>query len=149
MKKNKGMKKTHTDPVVFLAELPVDVREDMKTLDVEIAAAMDGTDTAVFKGKFWGGSHQEIIGYGTYTYQRSDKKNADWFVVGLAAQKNYISVYISAVEDGEYVAEKYGNDIGKVKVGKSSISFTSLEDIDLSKLIALVHKARALSADQL
>jgi hypothetical protein len=145
----KGMRATTIDPVAFLAGLPIEVREDMQTLDVEIGAAMDGTDTKMFTGTFWGGSTQEIIGYGTYRYRRSDRKMVDWFVVGLARQKDYISVYLSAVEDGQYVAEKYGAGIGKVKVGKSSISFRSVSDIDLDELIALVRKARELSADQL
>ncbi len=64
----------------------------------------------------------------------------EWFLIGLAFQTNYISVYVSAVEGREYVAEKYGEEIGKVKVGKSSISFRSLDDIDLDKLLAIVAK---------
>lgn len=142
------MKKTNIDPVVVIGGLPVDEREDMRTLDVEIAGVMDGTETTVYKGKFWGGSHQEIIGYGSQTYQRSDKKEVEWFVIGLARQKDYISIYINVVEDGEYLAEKYGADLGKVKVGKSSISFAEVEDIDLDKLRLLLIKARNLAAEQ-
>ncbi len=55
-------------------------------------------------------------------------------------------MYVSAVEGREYVAEKYGKEIGKVKVGKSSISFRSLDDIDLDKLLAIVAKARELTS---
>jgi hypothetical protein len=140
------MKKTNIDPVVVIGGLPIDEREDMRTLDIEIAGVMDGTETSVYKGKFWGGSHQEIIGYGSQTQQRSDKKEVEWFVIGLARQKNYISIYINVVEDGEYLSEKYGADLGKVKVGKSSISFASVEDIDLDKLRLLLIKARNLAA---
>jgi len=140
------MKKTNIDPVVVIGGLPIDEREDMRTLDIEIAGVMDGTETSVYKGKFWGGSHQEIIGYGSQTQQRSDKKEVVWFVIGLARQKNYISIYINVVEDGEYLSEKYGADLGKVKVGKSSISFASVEDIDLDKLRLLLIKARNLAA---
>jgi hypothetical protein len=56
-------------------------------------------------------------------------------------------VYVNAVEGREYVAEKYGEEIGKVKVGKSSISFRSLDDIDLDKLLAIVAKARELTSE--
>jgi len=145
-KSKSKMKKTNLDPVVVIAGLPVDEREDMRTLDVEIAGVMDGTETSVYKGKFWGGSHQEIIGYGSQTYQRSDKKDVEWFVIGLARQKDCISIYINVVEDGEYLSEKYGADLGKVKVGKSSISFATVEDIDLDKLRLLLIKARNLAA---
>lgn len=118
----------------------------MKALDAAISETMAGLPKTLFEGKFWGGSDQEIIGYGTYTYRRSDKREVEWFVIGLALQKSYISVYISAVEGREYVAEKYGREVGKVKVGKSSISFTSLDHIDLDKLLAIVAKARALTS---
>lgn len=133
----------------FLNSLPEDRRTDMKTLHAEISDAMEGLSSTMYEGKFWGGTNQEIVGYGTYSYQRSDKKLVEWFVIGLANQKNYISVYVSAVEDGEYLSEKYGKDVGKVKVGKSSISFSSLDDIDLGKLLTIVKRARELTDPEL
>ena len=65
-------------------------------------------------------------------------------MVGLALQKNYISVYLNAVEDRQYLSEKYGSDLGKVKVGKASLSFASVDDIDLDRFTDLVGKARDL-----
>lgn len=127
----------------YLGSLSEQVGEDMAALDAVIAAEMDGFPRELYEGKLWGGSDQEIIGYGRYSYQRSDNKTVEWFLIGLAAQKNYLSVYISAVEDGEYMSEKYGSDLGKVKVGKSSISFKAAADIDLAKLASLVRRARA------
>lgn len=129
----------------YLAGLEGQVGEDMAALDRAIAAEMDGHPRELYEGKLWGGSDQEIIGYGRYSYQRSDKKTAEWFLIGLAAQKNYLSVYISAVEDGQYMSEKYGSDLGKVKVGKSSISFKAAADIDAAKLASLVRRARDLA----
>lgn len=140
------MERTNRDIGGFLESLPQDARQDMMALDAAISETMAGLPKTLFEGKFWGGSDQEIIGYGTYTYRRSDKRQVEWFVVGLALQKSYISVYISAVEGREYVAEKYGREVGKVKVGKSSISFTSLDHIDLDTLLAIVAKARALTS---
>ena len=145
--KTSKMKKTNIDPVEVIGGLPLDEREEMRTLDVEIAGVMDGYETAVYKGTFWGGSHQEIIGYGTQTYQRSDKKTVEWFLIGLARQRDYISIYINVAEDGQYLAEKYGADVGKVKVGKSNLSFGTVDDIDLDKLRLVLIKARDLAAD--
>ena len=105
---------------------------------------MAGQERALYAGKFWGGSDQEIIGYGTYSYTRADRQAVEWFVIGLALQKRYISLYISAVEDGKYLSETYGPDLGKVKVGKSSIGFGHVADIDLDKLRALLERARDL-----
>ena len=129
----------------FLESLPDDVAKDLALLDSAIAEVMEELPRELYVGKFWGGSDQEIIGYGRYSYQRSDKKTVEWFAVGLAQQKNYISVYINAVEDGRYLAERYGADLGKVKVGKSNISFKRAADIDLDALTALVARARQLS----
>lgn len=129
----------------FLASLPDEAREDMTTLDREIGKVMQGLPRELYVGKFWGGTDQEIIGYGRYSYTRPNGQDVEWFVVGLAKQKNYISVYVSAVEGDEYLSEKYGHDLGKVKVGKSSISFKTVADIDLEKLSELVAKARKVS----
>jgi len=129
----------------FLASLPEDVRDDLIRLDSEIVRVLAGHRRALYTGRFWGGSDQEIIGYGSVTYPRSGGKQAEWFLVGLALQKQYISVYVSAVEDGRYLAETLGPDLGRVKVGKSSIGFKRLEDIDLTKLSALVARAREVT----
>ena len=102
---------------------------------------MSGHDKTVWSGKFWGGSDQNIIGYGNYSYERSRGDAAEWFIVGLAPQKRYISVYVNAADDDGYLVEKYGDKLGKAKVGKSSISFHSLEDINLDVLLDLIEKA--------
>jgi hypothetical protein len=65
--------------------------------------------------------------------------------VALASQKNYMSLYVCAVEDGEYLAEKYGNKLGKVSVGKSCIRFKKLEDLNLPALNKVLQKAAGLS----
>ncbi|MDJ0792516.1 MAG: DUF1801 domain-containing protein [Acidimicrobiia bacterium] len=143
------MERTDIDVRDFLRGLPDDVRSDMETLDGIIHEEMHGLDRVLFTGTFWGGSHQDIIGYGTYTYRRSDGKAVEWFVVGLARQKDYTSVYISAVEDGQYLSEKYAADLGSVKVGKSAISISSIDDLDLDAFRRLVRAARGLSAEYL
>lgn len=140
------MQPTDRDVDEFLTSLPEGVRSDLITLDREIGAVMEGLPRALYEGKLWGGTDQEIIGYGLDSYVRSDGKRVEWFVVGLALQRNYISIYVNTVEDRLYLAEKYGKRLGKVKVGKSSISFSRLDDIDLDELVALVTKAREITS---
>jgi len=43
-----------------------------------------------------------------------------------------------------YLAERYAERLGKVKVGKSSISFTSVDDVDLQQLSELITEAKRL-----
>jgi len=70
-------------------------------------------------------------GYGSFTYKNYKKEVLDWPIIALASQKNYISIYVCAVDSGEYIAEKYKNELGKVSVGKSCIRLKKLEDINL------------------
>jgi hypothetical protein len=63
-------------------------------------------------------------------------------MVGLALQKNHISLYVNAVADGKYLGDRYRARLGKVKTGSASISFRRLEDIDLGVLTELVTAAR-------
>jgi hypothetical protein len=139
------MEKTGKDPSAYLDSLPEDRREDMKTLDRTIWGVMQGHSRVLWEGVFWGGSEQTIIGYGDYSSKRSRGQTVEWFMVGLALQKRYISLYINAVEDGQYVSEKYRAQLGKVKVGKSSISFERPEDLNLEGL----EKVLAIAREQL
>jgi hypothetical protein len=139
------VQRSTTSPDAHIASLPDAVRPDIATLDARIAEAMEGATRVLWEGRFWGGSDQRIIGYGDYTYTGRSGTTVDWFVVGLAAQKNYISVFVNAVEGGAYLAERYADRLGTAKVGKSSISFKRLSDIDLDVPIELIAKARAAS----
>ncbi|CAN5714286.1 hypothetical protein BH23CHL5_BH23CHL5_09670 [soil metagenome] len=57
-------------------------------------------------------------------------------------------MYINAVEDNAYLTEKYKDRIGKAKVGKSSISFKKLSDIDVDVLIEMVSRTREIMSGQ-
>jgi hypothetical protein len=72
-------------------------RSDIITLDKLISSlAPKGSER-----KLWGG----IIGYGSYHYKSNSGREGDWMKVGLASQKNYISVYVSATDAKGYIAE--------------------------------------------
>lgn len=75
-----------------------------------------------------------MLGYGNFKYKNNKKEELDWPTVGLASQKNYISLYVCSVVDGEYIAEKHKAKLGKVSVGKSCIRFKKIEDLNLDGL---------------
>lgn len=85
-----------------------------------------------------------MLGYGSFPYRNYKKEMVSWPIVALASQKHYISVYVCAVEDGEYLAEKYKARLGKVSVGKSCIRFKKLDDVNLPELKKLLQKAAKL-----
>lgn len=75
-----------------------------------------------------------MLGYGSFKYKNYKKETLDWPTIALASQKNYISLYVCAVENGEYIAEKNKKDLGKVSVGKSCIRFKKIADLNLKTL---------------
>ena len=82
-----------------------------------------------------------MLGYGFFPYKNYKKEMIDWPIIALANQKNYVSVYVCAVDDGEYIAEKNKDKLGKVSVGKSCIRFKKLEDVDLDVLGKVIKEA--------
>lgn len=75
-----------------------------------------------------------MLGYGSVPYLNYKKEKIEWPVIALANQKNYISLYVCALDKGVYIAEKYKKELGKVSVGKSCIRFKKIEDINLPVL---------------
>jgi hypothetical protein len=82
-----------------------------------------------------------MLGYGSFPYRNYKKELINWPIISLANQKNYISLYVCAVEGNTYVAEKYQKELGKVSVGKSCIRFKKIEDINLPVLKTVLQKA--------
>ena len=138
------MKKIDTNPDEHINNVREDVRADVKKLDKEISKIMKGETRSLWVGKFWGGTDQTIVAYGDYTYKRPKKPDVDWFKVGLAVQKDFISLYINGTEGDEYLVRKYGKTFGKVKLGASSVGFKSLEDINLDAVLEAVKKSKVL-----
>ena len=135
------MKRVESSPDDYIASQSPDIRAVLEELHALISAALPDRDCCMWEGVFWGGSEQQIIGYGNYSYTRTDKTEVEWFIVGLVRQKNYFSMYVNAVEDRQYLAELYGPRLGKVKTGKSSISFRNRADVDLDVLREMVEHA--------
>lgn len=141
------MKQIDTSPDAYIASQAADIRAVLEELHVLIKAALPSWHCCMWEGIFWGGSRQRIIGYGSCSYLRADKKRVEWFIVGLARQKNYFSVYVNAVEAGKYLTEIYGAQLGKVKTGKSCINFRNLEGVDFGVLSKMVKHAGKLATN--
>ncbi len=82
-----------------------------------------------------------MLGYGSFPYTDYKKREIEWPVIALANQKNYVSVYVCAVDGTDYVAEKNADRLGKVSVGKSCIRLKKLEDINLDVLDEILKQA--------
>ena len=133
-------KKVKADSIAsYMASLPEDRKAPMKALDSLIRKTVPK-----LKPHF----AFNMLGYGSFKYLNGKKEIMDWHTLGLASQKQYISLYVCAMEGGEYIAEKYKKDLGKVGVGKSCISFKKLEDLDkkgIVKVLKLAAKSPGLT----
>jgi hypothetical protein len=86
--------------------------------------------------------HNGMIGYGRYHYRYPSGREGDSFRIALAGNKTGISVYVSVVDDGGYLAEQAKDELGKASVGKSCIRFKQLSDIDLGVLATVLRRAK-------
>jgi len=142
------MERVDTRPEDFIANQETETQSVLEKIHKLIRRALPDQEYCLWEGVFWGGSQQQIIGYGNFSYVRSDKKKVEWFLVGLARQKNYFSVYVNAVEGKQYLAEIYASKLGKVKVGKSNISFRKLEDVNLDVLSEMITHAGRITSEK-
>lgn len=85
-----------------------------------------------------------MIGYGKFHYKSRSGREGDWALVGLASQKNYISIYACASDGNEYVAEKYKRLLPKVNIGKSCIRVSKIENLDFKVLEKLLKETEKL-----
>ena len=136
------MRPTDTSVDAFIAANDPD--GSLATLDGVITAALPGATRVLWQGVFWGGTDQSIIGYGATVQPRPRGAGVEWFLVGLARQKNHLSLYVNAAEGREYLAKAYGPRLGRTKVGSASISFASADVVDLDVLDEMVRHAGRL-----
>lgn len=82
-----------------------------------------------------------MIGYGAFPYTNYKKENIEWPIIALANQKQYISLYVCALSDGKYVAEKFQKELGNVSVGRSCIRFKKIDDVNVATLKKVLKEA--------
>lgn len=74
------------------------------------------------------------IGYGFQTLEYADGKTKDFYQIGVSANTTGISVYILGIEDKNYLAQKYGKELGKASVTGYCIKFKTLRSINTNVL---------------
>jgi hypothetical protein len=74
------------------------------------------------------------IGYGELTMNYSNGSTANWFQIGVSANKLGISIYILGIKDKTYLSQNFGKEIGKASVTGYCIKFKTLKDIHLNIL---------------
>jgi hypothetical protein len=90
----------------------------------------------------------KMIGYGKSFYRAKTGEKVEWPVVGVALQKNYISVYLGVTKRGAAVTDAYAGRLGELRMGRNNFSFERFDDLDISAAAALFRDAeQVLAAD--
>ncbi|NJK71774.1 MAG: DUF1801 domain-containing protein [Thermales bacterium] len=80
-----------------------------------------------------------IVGYGTYKYTNSTKKEMEWMRTGFSPRKEALTLYIMPGYDFENMKELLGK-LGKHSIGRSCLYIKKLEDVDMKILRKIVQK---------
>ena len=86
-----------------------------------------------------------MMGYGTYHYRYASGREGDWMRLGIANNKQYISLYCCVGDERGYVAERYRERLPKADIGKSCVRIKRLSDLDEDVLRELIREVAATS----
>ena len=80
-----------------------------------------------------------MLAYGRYHYKGKSKgTEGEWFHIGLASNKRYISLYVMAANADAYLAESFKGRLPKADIGRSCVRFRRLDDVDTKTLEELI-----------
>jgi len=84
------------------------------------------------------GMRMKMIGYGKFRYAIKSGKTTDWPVVGVALQKNYISVYVAVAKGGRPIVSTYAGKLGELRAGHNNFSFVTFDELNATGLSSLL-----------
>lgn len=121
------------------------LRTLLTDIDDRVTRALPMRSVDVWRGTMWGGTDQAIVGHGRILQSRPRGQSVRWFLVGVAAQSSYVSVYINAVSDGQYLLHSYKGRLGTVKLGSASITIRHADQLNRDAFDDLLEHANRLT----
>ena len=70
----------------------------------------------------------------------------EWPVIGVALQKNHISVYVSVTKAGESIVRSYAGTLGDLRSGGNNFSFERFDDLKVPAVSSLFAEVAAIFA---
>jgi len=122
----------------YLATQPEPKRGEMQQLQAIILALMPTCKLWFLDGKDEKGKtvSNPNIGYGSQNLEYANGKTREFYQIGISANTTGISVYIMGVNDKKYLAQRFGQKLGKANVTGYCIKFKTLADIKIDVLKA-------------
>ncbi len=120
----------------YISSQPEPKQSDMRVLHHNILQIMPGCKLWFLDGK--NNENKTVsnpnIGYGLHTIKYTDGKTREFYQIGMCANKTGVSIYILGIKDKKYLAQTYGEKIGKASVSGYCIKFNALKDINIDIL---------------
>lgn len=115
-------------------------KPDLVKLDQLIRRTAPGLKRYFHQGTPAGdaGMRMKMIGYGRFRYGAKSGQMVEWPVIGVALQKNYISVYVAVTERNQPIVPAYAGKLGELRVGRNNFSFGRYDDLNVTSVSALV-----------
>jgi hypothetical protein len=131
----------------YITSQPEPKCSDMQALHRIIQEVMPGCQLWFLDGK--NSENKTVsnpnIGYGLQTIKYADGTNRAFYQIGLSANQTGISVYILGIKDKQYLAQTYGEKLGKASVTGYCIKFKALKNINIEILEAAIRDGVALT----
>jgi len=124
-----------TTPEAYLDALDEPRRGEVRAVHELIRAAAPALEPHIQSG---------MLAYGRYAYRYASGRTGEWFPIGLASQKRYISLYVMATDGERYLAESFRDRLPKADIGKSCVRFGRLADLDRDALVELIREGAKL-----
>jgi hypothetical protein len=124
----------------YIATQPEPKRSEMQQLHQIVLALMPKCKLWFLDGKDEKGKtvSNPNIGYGSQTIKYANGKTKEFYQIGISANTTGISVYIMGVDDKKYLAQTFGQELGKASVTGYCIKFKTLTDINIDVLKAAI-----------
>ncbi|PLP60928.1 hypothetical protein CYK37_01080 [Mesorhizobium loti] len=134
------MFQVHADSLETYFEFDPERRVELEMVDGLIRRVAPGLRRYFHQGTPAGqaGMRMKMIGYGQFPYAISSGKQTVWPVIGLALQRNYISLYFAVTLDSRPIVALYADRLGAFRAGRNNFSFERFPDLNVDVLEALV-----------
>jgi hypothetical protein len=123
-------------PDEYIARLDEPRRSEIRKLHTLITRTAPKLESHLASG---------MLAYGRYQYRPKRGPGGEWFNIGLASNKRYISLYVMATDPSgsRYLAETYKDRLPAADIGKSCVRFKSVDDLDQGALKQLIREGAA------
>ena len=124
-------------PAEYIARLDEPRKTEVAALDQLIRKTAPKLEPFISNG---------MLAYGPWHYKYASGREGDGFHIGVASNKNYISLYVCAGDDQGYIAERYKEALPKANIGRGCVRFKRLNDLDQAELKKLLKESVKASA---